>query len=210
MTKGKFISIEGIEGAGKSTVMQFIRDSLQNANIDVVWTREPGGTVLAEDIRKLVLHSSTPEFVEPETELLMMFAGRAQHLKNIILPALTAGKWVVSDRFIDASYAYQGGGRNIDENFIRFLDEKIVGSAYPDLTLLLDISPDQGFARTEMRGNKKDRIEEENINFFARVRDAYLSRAKQDSKRIKIIDASKSIAEVEDQVGQALQHFIKS
>jgi dTMP kinase len=204
---GKFLSIEGTEGAGKSTAMQFIRDYLIKKNIDAIWTREPGGTDIAEEIRRLVLHSSAAEKTEAETELLLMFAGRAQHLKTKILPALAAGKWVVTDRFVDASYAYQGGGRKVDEKHIRLLDEWIVGKHYPDLTLLLDISPEQGFERTEKRGTEKDRIEQEKLDFFVRVREAYLERAKQDPARIKVIDASKTLPEVEKQVKDVLDEF---
>jgi len=209
MTKGKFISIEGIEGAGKSTALQFIKDYLTNENIDVVWTREPGGTELAEEIRRLVLHPMSYEEVAPETELLLMFAARSQHMKRIILPALESGKWVASDRFIDASYAYQGGGRRVDSNYINMLDKWIVGSAYPDLTLLLDITPDKGFERAEKRGTEKDRIEEEKLDFFVHVRDAYLARAKQDPQRIKLIDASVPLYAVENQIRETLDAFIK-
>lgn len=209
MTKGKFISIEGIEGAGKSTALQFIKDYLTNENIDVVWTREPGGTELAEEIRRLVLHPMSYEEVAPETELLLMFAARSQHMKRIILPALESGKWVASDRFIDASYAYQGGGRHLDSNYINMLDKWIVGSAYPDLTLLLDITPDKGFERAEKRGTEKDRIEEEKLDFFVHVRDAYLARAKQDPQRIKLIDASVPLYAVENQIRETLDAFIK-
>jgi len=209
MTKGRFISIEGIEGAGKSTALQFIKDYLTNENIDVVWTREPGGTELAEEMRRLVLHPVSYEEVAPETELLLMFAARAQHMKRVILPALESGKWVVSDRFIDATYAYQGGGRHLDLNAITMLDKWIVGSSYPDLTLLLDIAPDKGFERAEKRGTGKDRIEEEKIEFFVRVREAYLERAKQDTQRIKLIDASVPLYAVENQIREVLDAFIK-
>src|SRR5437868_385212 len=126
MTPGKFITIEGIEGAGKSTVMRFIQQYLSDANMDVVFTREPGGTDLAEAIRNLILQAGNAEKVAPETELLMMFAGRVQHLQTKILPALRAGQWVVSDRFIDASYAYQGAGRQIDAKYITLLDQWLV------------------------------------------------------------------------------------
>jgi dTMP kinase len=209
MTKGKFISIEGVEGAGKSTVVDYVKKYLIEANINVVCTREPGGTALAEEMRKLILHPSIDEKIEAETELLLMFAGRAQHIKNIILPALNAGKWLVCDRYIDASYAYQGGGRNIDKNAIVMLDKWIVNSIYPDLTLLLDIDPQQGFERTQKRGGAKDRIEQEKLDFFARVRDAYLQRAKQDSQRIKIIDASLSLQAVQQQIQNVLNIFIR-
>lgn len=210
MAAGKFLSIEGTEGAGKSTAMQFIRDYLIKKNIDAVWTREPGGTDVAEEIRHLVLHPRAAEKIEAETELLLMFAGRVQHLKTKILPALNAGKWVVTDRFVDASYAYQGGGRGMDLQRIRLLDEWIVGKHYPDLTLLLDISPEQGFERTEKRGGGRDRIEQEKLNFFVRVRETYLQRAKQDPQRIKMIDASKSLPEVEEQVRDVLDGFIRN
>jgi len=206
MVMGKLISIEGIEGAGKSTALQFIKQYLTNANIDVVWTREPGGTDFAEKIRTLILHPGDVEKVEPETELLMMFAGRHQHLKMKILPALHAGKWVVTDRFIDASYAYQGGGREIATTYINMLDQWIVGSTYPDLTLLMDISPDEGIKRTEERGTEKDRIEQEKLDFFIRVREAYLQRAKQYPERIKIIDASQSLHDVENQIRNELKN----
>jgi dTMP kinase len=209
MALGKLISIEGTEGAGKSTAMKFIKEYFEKANIDAVWTREPGGTDIAEEIRNLILHSTAAEKIEPETELLMMFAGRAQHLKTKILPALNAGKWVVTDRFIDASYAYQGGGRKMDVKAIRMLDQWIVGEHYPELTLLLDISPEDGFKRTEKRSMGKDRIEQEKLDFFERVREVYLQRAKQDPERIKIINASVALADVEKQIGKVLDSFIK-
>ena len=209
MMKGKFITIEGIEGAGKSTTQQFIREYLAKKNIDVVWTREPGGTDVAEHLRQLILHSTFTETIFPEAELLMMFAARMQHLKHKILPALAAGKWVVSDRYVDASYAYQGGGRKIEEQYVQMLDQWIVGSTYPDLTLLLDIPPDLGFSRTEMRGTEKDRIEQEKMDFFVRVRDAYLQRARQNPSRIKIIDASLTLPEVQQQIRDVLDVFVR-
>lgn len=209
MSQGKLISIEGTEGAGKSTALQFIKQYLLDANIDVVWTREPGGTEFAEEIRKLILNPGQFEDVAPETELLLMFAARAQHLNKLILPALNEGRWVASDRFIDASYAYQGGGRGIDMKYITMLDQWIVNSTYPSLTLLLDIAPQQGFERAEKRGTQKDRIEQEAIDFFIRVREVYLQRAKQDPERIKVIDASVPLYAVESQIRDALDAFIK-
>lgn len=210
MQQGKFISIEGGEGAGKSTVLQFINSHLQRAGIHAEFTREPGGTELAEQIRNVILHPDTDESIEPKTELLLMFAGREQHIKHRILPWLNAGKWVVSDRYVDASYAYQGGGRGIDINFIEALDRHIVGSVYPSLTLLLDLPPELGFERAAQRGNGKDRIEKEKIDFFNRVRNVYLQRAKQDPQRIKIINASLPLEEVERQVGAALDEYMAS
>lgn len=210
MARGKFISIEGTEGAGKSTALNFIKNYLAEANIEVVWTREPGGTELAEQIRNLLLHPLTYEKMSSETELLLMFAARAQHMQHRILPALMAGKWVVSDRFIDASYAYQGGGRGLDIERISMLDEWIVNGVYPDLTLLLDITPEQGFARAEKRGTDKDRIEQEKMDFFASVRHSYLERAKQHPERIKIIDASQPLYAVENQLRRSLDAFLAS
>lgn len=209
MAAGKLISIEGTEGAGKTTAVQFIKNYLMEANIEAAWTREPGGTEVAEEIRRLILHPMSDEDIEPETELLLMFAARVQHMKKTILPALSLGKCVVSDRFIDASYAYQGGGRGITVDTIQWLDEWIVGPVYPALTLLLDIPPEKGFERAKKRGTDKDRIEQEKIDFFIRVRNVYLERAKQDPKRIKIIDASLPLYAVENQIRAVLSQFLR-
>lgn len=209
MTTGKFISIEGGEGAGKSTALRFINEYLSQANIDAVWTREPGGTPIAEQIRQVLLQKSASEPMSPQTELLLMFAGRAQNLQHCIVPALNAGKWVISDRFVDASYAYQGGGRGLTEHEIASLDQWVVGQWYPDLTLLLDIPPAIGLERAANRGMEKDRIEEEQIDFFSRVRQTYLDRAARDARRIKIIDASQPLAAVEQQLREALDQFIR-
>lgn len=208
MHRGKFISIEGVEGAGKSTVLQFVDKHLQSTGIHAAFTREPGGTDLAEKIRNVLLHPDTDETIQPKTELLLMFAGREQHIKQRIIPWLETGKWVVSDRYIDATYAYQGGGRKMDIQFIKDLDQHIVDGLYPDLTLLLDLPPELGFERTAKRGTGKDRIEQEKIDFFERVRATYLQRANQFPQRIKIIDASQQLAEVEQQVAAALDTFI--
>jgi dTMP kinase len=210
MTRGKFISIEGIEGAGKTTAMQYLKKYLDKANIKAVFTREPGGTGIAEEIRKVLLYPSSSETMTKETELLLMFAGRAQHVNHCIKPALEAGTWVVSDRFVDASYAYQGGGRDIDIKQIQSLDHWIVGSFYPDLTLLMDIPADLGCARAEKRGEKKDRIEAERLQFFMRVRETYLERARQDPNRMRVIDASLSLPAVEAQIGDIISTFIES
>ncbi len=208
MRKGKFITVEGTEGAGKSTALKFIQDFLEQNGKQIVLTREPGGTPFAEEVRNLLLHAKTTEKIEPETELLLMFAGRVQHIAQCILPTLQTGKWIVSDRYIDASYAYQGGGRGISHHYIHKLDRLAVGHIYPDLTLLLDIPADLGMQRAEKRGVQKDRIEQERMDFFVRVRQAYLDRAKQDPNRIKIIDASKSLADVETQIHQVLTEFL--
>lgn len=209
MKRGTFITIEGTEGAGKSTALQFIQSYLTKAGKEVVVTREPGGTVVAEEIRKILLHPMNSETIQPETELLLMFAGRAQHISRCILPALQSGKWVISDRYIDASYAYQGGGRGIDFYHIKALDKLVVGNFYPDLTLLLDVPAEIGFARAEKRSPIRDRIEQEKIDFFLRVRSVYLDRAKQDPNRIKIIDASLALPVVQANIGKALDTFIK-
>lgn len=208
MVRGKFISIEGIEGAGKSTALTYIKNYLDASHIDVVWTREPGGTELAEEIRSVTLHPKSSEKMVDETELLLMFAARAQHLHHLIIPALTQNKWVVSDRFVDATYAYQSGGRKIQTLHVEWLDKWIVANHYPDLTILLDISPELGFERTEQRGLQKDRIEKEKIEFFKGVREVYLSRAMKEPNRIKIIDASKTLAEVQEQIRSLLDDFI--
>jgi len=210
MKIGRFITLEGIEGAGKSTALHIIQTYLAQEHIESMLTREPGGTPLAEAIRKLMLHSDNNEPIAAETELLMMFAGRKQHLQNHVLPALRSGKWVVSDRYIDASYAYQGGGRDIDYQYIRLLDKWIVGTYYPDLTILLNVEPSQGLKRIGIRKTQKDRIEQEQIAFFDRVQAAYLERAKLEPKRIKIVDANKSLLEVEEQIRAIVRHFITS
>lgn len=209
MQRGKFISIEGVEGAGKSTVIKCIKDYLTKANIEAVWTREPGGTPLAEKIRELVLSPKLDESMTAEMELLLMFAARAQHVQKLILPSLHAGQWVASDRFIDASYAYQGGGRHMPLEQITTLDKWTVGAMYPDLTILLDLPPELGFERADKRGTERDRIEQEKIEFFTRVRAAYLERAKQDPARIKIVDASMPLFAVENHVCAILDKFIK-
>jgi dTMP kinase len=210
MPQAKFITIEGIEGAGKSTVIQFVKTFLLNNGIDAYLTREPGGTPLAETLRNLLLRPETNEVISPTTELLLMFAGREQHIKQRIQPRLQAGQWVVSDRYIDASYAYQGGGRKMDTRLIAYLDKYIVGHTYPNLTLLLDISPELGFERAARRSTDKDRIEQEQIDFFHRVREVYLQRAEHDPARIKIINASLTLAEVEQQVADALNGLLAS
>lgn len=210
MLRGKLISIEGVEGAGKSTVMDFVKSYLQSKNIAAAFTREPGGTVLAEKFRDLLLHPETDEMIEPKTELLLMFAGREQHLCQRIIPWLREGKWVVSDRYIDATYAYQGGGRGMDIELITLLDHHIVGNVYPDLTLLLDLSPEVGFERTMKREHGKDRIESERMDFFQRVRAVYLQRAKQDTNRMKMVNAELTLSEVQQQVKSYLDEFIVS
>lgn len=202
-----FITIEGIEGVGKSTALQFIQTYLTEAKCPVVITREPGGTPIAEQIRQIFLTPNAEEPMAPETELLLMFAARAQHLARLILPALQAGKFVVSDRFVDASYAYQGAARGIDISHIAMLEDWILKGVRPAITILLDASPTIGLARAKNRG-QHDRIEMEKLEFFERVRAGYLLRAKQDAKRFRIIDATKPMADVHAEIGTILHEVL--
>jgi dTMP kinase len=204
---GKLISIEGGEGAGKTTVLQAIRDCLAQAGKTVICTREPGGTDVGEEIRRVLL---TPgRSLDAGTELLLMFASRAQLVNALIKPALARGDFVVTDRFTDASFAYQGGGRGIDASDIHALEKRFVGIK-PDLTLLLDLSVDQGMARAQSRGQKPDRIESERHEFFLGVRAAYLRRAAEDPQRITVIDASQNAESVVRQVLAAITAWLPS
>ncbi len=184
----RFVSIEGGEGAGKSTVIDALRVALASRGERVVASREPGGTPLAEMIRGLLLDPAH-EPATPETELLLMFAARAQHVRETIRPALESGAWVLCDRFTDSSYAYQGAGRGADEAFIAELERECVGIV-PGLTFLLDIDIAAGRARMQGRGVSPDRIERERDEFFQRVREGFLRRASSDPGRFRVIDAS--------------------
>lgn len=190
----RFVSLEGGEGAGKTTVLEALRAELAANGNEVVCTREPGGTPLAEQIRCLLL-DTTHEPPAAETELLLMFASRAQHVRETILPALARGAWVVSDRFTDSSYAYQGGGRGLGIDLIATLEREVVG-LQPGLTLLLDLGVDAARERTRARDQDPDRIEREHDDFFERVRGAFLVRAAADPQRIRVIDATRPAAEV--------------
>ena len=189
----RLVTLEGGEGAGKSTVLAALCDTLSAAGHDVVSTREPGGTPLAEQIRDLLL-DPRHEPPAPETELLLMFAARAQHVRETVLPALERGAWVISDRFTDASYAYQGGARGGDVQFIAELERRVVG-VEPGLTLLLDVPVQVGLSRMRGRG-EADRIESEREDFFERVRTAYLGRAQAHPARFRVIDASQPLEAV--------------
>ncbi|WP_339337782.1 dTMP kinase [uncultured Oceanicoccus sp.] len=194
-TRGLFITIEGGEGVGKSTNIDFIAQRLQRQGIPFILTREPGGTPLAEDIRQLLL-TPRDEAVAENTELLLMFAARAQHIAEVIEPALAKGQWVVCDRFTDATFAYQGGGRGIPMAKIADLEQWVQGDLRPDFTLLLDAAIEVGMSRASKRG-ALDRFEQEQQNFFENVRAAYLNLAKQHSHRYRVIDASQSLAQVQ-------------
>ena len=200
---GLFLTVEGGEGAGKSTNIKTICDFLSVNNIDYIVTREPGGTDLAEQIRALLL-APRVEPVAAKAELLLMFAARAQHLENKILPALARGQWVVCDRFTDATFAYQGGGREMGMKLIGQLEEIVQQGLQPDCTFLLDLPIEVGMQRASLRGDL-DRFEQEELSFFERVRATYLTRAEQDNTRFKIIDASKDMAAVADQLKSELQ-----
>lgn len=203
MSKGKFVTLEGGEGAGKTTNLQFIKDYLEQHGIEVVVTREPGGTELAEQIRQLLLNSHT-EAIADQTELLLVFAARAQHIKQVIEPSLAQGKWVLCDRFTDATYAYQGGGRNMKVSTIQWLENLVQGALRPDLTLLLDVPVDVGMSRIKKRGSL-DRFEAEKMSFFEGVRRAYLLQADLYPERIKLIKATQPLADVQRTITEILR-----
>ena len=201
--RGRFITFEGGEGAGKSSNVQLTAAFLRERGIEVVVTREPGGTPLAEDIRNLLL-APRDEVMQADTELLLMFAARAQHVGALIRPALARGAWVLSDRFVDASYAYQGGGRGLSMSRIAELDKLVLSDLRPDLTLLFDVPVEIGLARAGKRGDL-DRIEREDLGFFQRIRDTYLSRAAAEPARFQVLDAAAPLAEVQEQLLATLQ-----
>lgn len=207
MSRGKFITLEGGEGVGKTTNLSFIKDYLQQQAIPVTVTREPGGTALAEKIRQLVLDKDS-ESISDTTELLLMFAARAQHIQHVIEPALAQGHWVLCDRFTDATYAYQGGGRELSIATIALLEQLVQGELRPDLTLLLDAPIEIGMERAQKR-SAFDRFEAEKISFFTRVRNMYLSRAAQQPDRIKVIQANQLLVNVQSDIIDVLTDFIK-
>jgi len=189
---GKFITLEGIDGAGKSSHHQWLVEAFRGRGKRVVATREPGGTVLGEKLREVLLHDA----MHLETEALLMFAARREHLDKVILPALERDDWVVSDRFTDATFAYQGGGRGLARERLEILENWVQGGVQPTLTLLFDAPIEIAQARLAAAGNVPDRFEQEQQAFFERVRDAYLDRARRDPNRIVRIDATKSLAEI--------------
>jgi len=194
VTRGRFITLEGIEGAGKSTVAVQIRERLAERGVTVRLTREPGGTPLAERLRALALEPGE-EHLAPEAETLLMFAARRIHVDNLIRPALERGEWVLCDRYTDATRAYQGGGRGVPADFIESLARIVHADVEPDLTLLLDLPPALGLARAAARRGAKDRFESENSAFFGRVRASYLEIARTE-RRVVVIDASRPLVEV--------------
>lgn len=200
---GLFITVEGVEGAGKSTQLRHIREFLENAGKRVVMTREPGGTPFAEAVRELLL-APREEAVAADAELLLMFAARAAHLEERIRPALERGDWVVCDRFTDATYAYQGGGRGVPPARIKVLEDFVQGELRPGATLFLDAPVDVGLARARGREGAPDRFEREDVAFFERVRQVYLDRIAADPERFIVIDAAKSEESVRDDVLAAL------
>lgn len=200
--RGQFITLEGGEGVGKTTNLDFVRRHLEAQGLEVVVTREPGGTELAEKIRELLLRPSDEPITEM-TELLLIFAARAQHIARVILPALEQGKWVLCDRFVDATFAYQGGGRGLSIPLIEQLEAMVVNGLKPDLTLLLDLPVAEGMARARAR-SALDRFEQEKLEFFELVRATYLNRAAADPARIKVIDATPVLSEVQAQIVDAL------
>lgn len=205
--QGSFITLEGIEGAGKSTCMAEVLNVLKENGRKVLETREPGGTPLGEALRQLLLgHQHTG--MHEDTELLLMFAARAEHLHQKILPALQSGQWVLCDRFTDASYAYQGGGRGMDMKRIATLEAWVQGDVRPHLTLLMDLPVAQGLERAGKRSSP-DRFESETLAFFERVRQAYLDIAGRDPDRVKIIDASRTLTEVQAQVRAVIKTFLE-
>ena len=207
MIRGKFITLEGGEGVGKTTNLAFIKNYLQQHNITVVVTREPGGTALAEKIRHLLLDNDS-EAVSENTELLLIFAARAQHIKHVIEPALAQGSWVLCDRFTDATFAYQGGGRNMRISTIEWLENLVQGTLRPDLTLLLDAPVEIGLERARKRA-AFDRFEAEKISFFEQVRRAYLLQLELYPERIKLIKANQPLVDVQKTLIDALHPLLR-
>jgi len=204
--RGQFITVEGGEGAGKTSNLDFIRQLLEASGKRVLFTREPGGTELGEAIRELLLgHKHTG--MADDSELLLMFAARAEHLHRKIKPALAEGTWVLCDRFTDATYAYQGAGRGVELTRIAQLEQWVQGDLRPDLTLLLDLPIEIGLERAGKR-SAPDRFESEALHFFAAVRDGYREIAKQQPQRVKVIDASLSLPEVQEQIAAVMEQFL--
>lgn len=203
MSNYEFITLEGIEGVGKSTAIQVVKRVLEDNGRNVIITREPGGTAIGEKIRDILL-STQNDAMSPVSELFLLLAARAQHLAEVVSPALASGNCVVCDRFFDATFAYQGAGRGLDMSIIKSATDLISPFFVPTLTLLLDAPVEVGFKRIESRG-KTDRFEEQNRDFFERIRESYLNRARLEPKRFCVIDASQSLGEVSDRIELVLK-----
>lgn len=207
MSAGRFITLEGIEGAGKSTVARFAQEWLSARGVRAVLTREPGGTPLAERIRDIALQPGA-EPIPPEAETLLMFAARAIHLASLIRPALARGEWVICDRFTDATRAYQGSGRGVPDSLIERLAAAVHGDRWPDRTVLLDLPVHVGLERARGRGTAADRFEQERAPFFERVRHAYLLLAVREPERIRVIDAGQPLQAVQREVAAVLEALL--
>ena len=208
MSEGKFITVEGVEGVGKSTNIDFIHRFLKEREQPVFVTREPGGTPLAEEIRNMLLRNRE-EPVDSCAELLLMFAARAQHLNTVILPALQRGEWVLCDRFTDATYAYQGAGRGQSKQDIAHLEQMVQKKLQPDVTILLDLDVDVALQRARQRG-KLDRFESEQVAFFKRVRQGYMDRVNDAPDRYQLIDAAQPLEEVQRDIAKALEKILEA
>ena len=207
MKQGVFITIEGIEGAGKSTCMQLLAEQIESHGIPLLQTREPGGTDLGEDLRELLLGHRHTGMAE-DAELLLMFAARAEHIQRKILPSLHKGQWVLCDRFTDATYAYQGAGRGIANERIEALENWVQGELRPDLTIVMDLPVAQGLQRAGKR-SAPDRFESEAMAFFERVRQGYLDIAQRDSQRVRVVDASRELQQVSADIRQVIDDYIR-
>ncbi len=205
-TKGLFITFEGVEGAGKTTNIEYIAEKIKAAGHEILLTREPGGTELSEAIRELLISKEYPE-MHINTELLLMFAARSEHLNKKILPAIDAGKWVLCDRFTDATFAYQGGGRGISETNISILEDLVQGPLRPDYTFLFDLNAEIGLARARNRG-ETDRFEQQHIDFFNRVRAKYLTMAEAQKQRYRIVNAEPNLDMVQQQISLLLSEIL--
>ncbi len=208
MAKGKFITVEGVEGVGKSTNISTIQTTLLAHAVPFILTREPGGSPLSEKVRLLLLDRKDTDMT-PMAELLLVLAARVQHVDTVIRPALARGDWVVCDRFSDSTYAYQGGGRGIDPSVIQRLETETLRAFRPDLTILLDLPPQQGLARARERGDV-DRFEAEDATFFDRVRRAFLDRAAAEEDRFRIVDASADLESVNRAVRQIVEALMSA
>ncbi len=207
--RGFFITLEGGEGAGKSTALAFVRNWLAQAGQQVEVTREPGGTALGERVRDLLLHAKEIE-ISPDTEVLLMFAARAEHLVRIVRPALAKGMTVLCDRFTDATYAYQGGGHGVPQERVAVLETWVQADLRPDLTLLFDVPVEIGLTRAKGRNATPDRFESRHHDYLGRVRRTYLERAAREPKRIRVIDATHSVEDVERNVVMVLEEFFSA